>query len=142
MTEFTPLASFFGGTLIGAAVVTLMMVQGRIAGISGIVGGLLSAPANTEWLWKAAFVAGMVLSPLLLAILTGSMPAITVPVSVPALAVGGFLVGIGVTFGAGCTSGHGVCGLARLSKRSLAATLTFMATAVLTVFITRHLIGA
>jgi len=141
MTEFTPLLSFLGGTLIGLAAVALMAVHGRIAGINGIASGFLTTQFNADWAWRAAFLAGMVASPLILLGVTGRLPDITVPSSPLLLVVGGFLTGIGTTFGSGCTSGHGVCGLSRLSARSLVATLTFMATSVLTVFVTRHVFG-
>ncbi|MCK7613955.1 YeeE/YedE family protein [Roseibium sediminicola] len=141
MTEFTPLLSFVGGTLIGLAAVALMAVHGRIAGINGIASGFLTTHLNQDWAWRAAFLAGMVASPLILLGLTGRLPDITVPSSPLLLVIGGFLTGVGTTFGSGCTSGHGVCGISRLSARSIAATLTFMATAVVTVFLTRHVFG-
>ncbi|WP_299483567.1 YeeE/YedE family protein [uncultured Roseibium sp.] len=141
MTDFTPLQSLTGGMLIGLAAVALMMMHGRIAGISGIVNGLLTLQLNKDWAWRAAFLAGMILSPLILLVATGRLPDIQIPVAAPLLAVGGFLIGIGVTLGSGCTSGHGVCGMSRLSKRSIAATLTFMVTAVITVFVIRHTLG-
>lgn len=141
MTEFTPLLSFLGGTLIGLAAVALMAVHGRIAGINGIASGFLTTQLNQDWAWRAAFLAGMVASPLILLGLTGRLPDITVPSSPLLLVIGGFLTGIGTTFGSGCTSGHGVCGISRLSARSIAATFTFMATAVVTVFVTRHVFG-
>lgn len=141
ITEFTPLHSLIGGGLIGFAVVSLMALHGRIAGISGIVSGLLQSPTNSDWSWRAAFVGGMILSPFVVGLVTGTLPSITVPSSTTLLIAGSFLVGIGVTFGSGCTSGHGVCGLSRLSQRSIVATLTFMATGVATVFIIRHVIG-
>ncbi len=137
-TEFTPITSLAGGVLIGAAAVLLMLFHGRIAGATGILSGLLFGPDRG---WRAAFIAGMATAPLLMMAATGRMPDIQVPVSTLALAAGGFIVGVGVTFGGGCTSGHGVCGLARLSRRSIAATLMFMASAGLTVFIVRHVIG-
>ncbi len=142
MTEFTPLLSFAGGLLIGLAAVALMAVHGRIAGINGIVGGLFSLQINSDWAWRAAFIAGMISSPLILLGATGQMPQISVPSSPALLIVGGFLTGVGTTFGSGCTSGHGVCGMSRLSARSIVATLTFMATAAATVFLTRHVFGA
>jgi|SRR5688572_9185387 uncharacterized membrane protein YedE/YeeE len=141
MTEFTPLQSLLGGTLIGLAAVLLMAVHGRIAGITGILSGLLPPAPAPDWLWRAAFVAGMVASPLLYMLLTGHRVVIDVAADYGLLAVSGIIAGIGVTFGSGCTSGHGVCGLARLSGRSIVATLTFMAATALTVFITRHVIG-
>jgi len=141
MTEFTPITSFLGGTLIGLAAVALMALHGRIAGISGIVSGLLAAPSTLDWAWRAAFVVGMIASPLAIAFATGPMPAISVPVTPLFLALGGFLVGIGVSLGSGCTSGHGVCGLSRFSARSIVATGTFMATGLITVFLVRHVFG-
>ncbi|MEO9530857.1 YeeE/YedE thiosulfate transporter family protein [Roseibium sp.] len=141
MTEFTPLLSFLGGTLIGLATVALMAVHGRIAGINGIVSGFLTTQFRQDWAWRAAFLGGMIVSPLVMLGLTGQLPEISVPSSPVLLLVGGFLTGIGTTYGSGCTSGHGVCGMSRLSARSIVATLTFMATAVVTVFLTRHVFG-
>ncbi|MEJ8476764.1 YeeE/YedE family protein [Roseibium algae] len=141
MTEFTPILSMLGGALIGVAVVALMAIQGRIAGITGIVSGLLTSPMSNDWAWRAAFILGMVVAPVGIAIATGNMPQISIPVSPLMLAVGGFIVGVGTSLGSGCTSGHGVCGLARFSARSLVATLIFMATGLATVFIIRHVIG-
>lgn len=141
MTEFTPLMSLAGGILIGLAAVALMATHGRIAGISGIVGGLLTTRVNPDWAWRAAFVAGMIASPLIMLSVSGRLPEISIPSSPALLAAGGFLTGLGVTYGSGCTSGHGVCGMSRLSARSIVATLTFMATAGATVFLTRHVMG-
>ncbi|WP_417688671.1 YeeE/YedE family protein [Roseibium sp.] len=141
MTEFTPVMSLIGGVLIGVATVALMAVHGRIAGINGIVGGLLSSPAKGDWAWRAAFILGMVAAPTAMVLISGEMPQITVPVTPVMLGVGGFLVGIGTSLGSGCTSGHGVCGMARFSIRSIVATLTFMATGLVTVFVIRHVIG-
>jgi uncharacterized protein len=141
MTDFTPLLSFTGGTLIGLAAVALMAVHGRVAGISGIFAGALTTKFDQEWAWRAAFLAGMLASPLVLLAVTGQLPEISVPSSPALLVVGGFLTGVGVTFGSGCTSGHGVCGISRLSVRSIMATITFMATAVMTVFVVRHVLG-
>lgn len=140
-TEFTPLLSLAGGALIGLAAVALMAVHGRIAGITGILGGFLPGSGESDRGWRMAFIAGMIAAPLTVMAATGSMPQIAVPVSTLALVAGGFLVGIGATFGSGCTSGHGVCGLSRLSARSIAATLTFMATGAVTVFLARHVLG-
>ena len=140
-TEFTPWVSLAGGVLIGMASVLLMLMQGRIAGITGIVSGLLPVRDAKDWSWRAAFTAGLISAPVLWWAASGRMPAIDVPVSLLTLAVGGFIVGVGVTLGSGCTSGHGVCGMARLSRRSVAATLTFMATTALTVFLVRHVVG-
>lgn len=141
MTEFTPLLSFGGGLLIGLASLALMAVHGRIAGINGIVSGILTIRVGADWAWRAAFLAGMIASPLILLLATGQMPHITVPSSPLLLLIGGFLTGLGASLGSGCTSGHGVCGLSRLSTRSIVATVTFMATGALTVFAMRHLLG-
>ncbi|WP_223422022.1 YeeE/YedE family protein [Tateyamaria pelophila] len=140
-TVFTPLQSLGGGALIGLAAVLLMATMGRVMGATGIVAGLLQPASGADWVWRAAMVAGMVSGPLVVLALTGQMPVVQVPVSTGMLVVGGLIVGIGVTFGSGCTSGHGVCGMARLSPRSIVATLTFMATTAVTVFVVRHVIG-
>lgn len=141
-TDFTPILSLAGGSLIGLAAVLLMMTVGRIAGATGILAGMLFPAELRDWTWRAAMIAGMVAAPLLLQ--SFGYGAIEVAVAAPAVlvAIGGVIVGIGVTLGAGCTSGHGVCGLARLSPRSLVAVLTFMATAAATVFVARHIVGA
>ena len=141
-TEFTPLMSFAGGVLIGLSAVLLMFFQGRIMGATGILSGLITGGAPGDKIWRAAMVVGMIAGPLLVLGLTGQMPAVEVPISLPMILIGGFIVGIGVTFGSGCTSGHGVCGLARLSPRSFVATLTFMVVAFATVYVLRHVIGA
>ncbi len=136
---FTPLASLAGGLLIGLAAVLLVLLNGRIAGISGIVGGLLR-PERGEVAWRLAFVLGLVGAPLAYAVLD-EVPAPRIDASWAALSLAGLLVGIGTRYGAGCTSGHGVCGLSRFSARSLAATLVFMGAGFATVLVTRHLIG-
>lgn len=141
ITEFTPWASLFGGVLIGLASVSLMVLRGRILGATGILAGFMTPTSSSDWAWRAAILAGMVSGPLVFYALTGGFPAIDVPVSNTMLIIGGVIVGLGVTFASGCTSGHGVCGMARLSPRSFAATLTFMASTGLTVFIIRHVIG-
>jgi uncharacterized membrane protein YedE/YeeE len=141
-TPFTPLASAFGGALIGVSAVILMLFTGRIAGISGILGRLLPPYRASDPLHAAVFVAGLVLSPLLYAAVTGTQVVQTVSGDVPLMAGAGLLVGFGAALSGGCTSGHGVCGLSLLSPRSLVATLTFMATGSATVFAVRHLIGA
>ena len=140
-TTFTPLASFAGGMLIGTASVLLMAVHGRIAGATGIVKGFLFPADRQDWLWRLAFIAGMVSAPLLARLATGEMPRIDVPVSTLSLVIGGMLVGFGAALGSGCTSGHGVCGLARFSARSAVATVVFMAATGITVFIVRHVVG-
>lgn len=127
--------------MIGTAAVLLMALHGRILGATGMLTGLLLPDNWADWRWRAAMLAGMVSAPAVSMIATGRLPEITVPISMPALVVGGLIVGVGVTLGSGCTSGHGVCGLARLSPRSLVATGTFMVSTAATVFIVRHLIG-
>lgn len=140
-TAFTPLASLAGGLLIGAAAVALMALHGRIAGATGILSGFLFPENRDDWTWRAAMLLGMAGGPLLLFAATGSMPAVDVPVSLPALLIGGVIVGLGAALGSGCTSGHGVCGMARLSLRSIVATLVFMAATGITVFVVRHVAG-
>ena len=137
-TEFTPLLSLSGGVLIGASAVLLMWLNGRIAGMTGILSGVLP-PLPQDWQWRAAFIAGAILAPLAF-LASGGTIEFGVPVSVPALIFGGLIVGVGVTFGNGCTSGHGVCGMARLSPRSFAATATFMLTTAITVYVIRHMV--
>ncbi|MGB0505053.1 MAG: YeeE/YedE family protein [Pikeienuella sp.] len=141
-TAFTPLQSLGGGVLIGLSAVLLMATMGRIMGATGILAGLLQPLSLSDWSWRAAVLLGMITGPVAVMLFTGQYPAVQVPISMPMLLVGGFVVGIGVTFGAGCTSGHGVCGMARLSGRSIAATLTFMVVTAITVFVIRHMTGA
>lgn len=140
-TSFTPVQSLGGGALIGVAAVMLMATMGRIMGATGILAGIFHPVDMSDWSWRVAVLAGMISGPVAVMAVTGQMPAVQVPVSTAMLVIGGFLVGIGVTFGSGCTSGHGVCGMARLSPRSIMATLTFMATTGLTVFVVRHGLG-
>ena len=142
MTEFTPVAALLGGALIGAGALLTMWLLGRIAGISGILGGALFQLGSSDWGWRVAFLAGMVLAPVAYMIVVGQAPAFSMPASTTTSIVAGLLVGFGVTLGSGCASGHGVCGMARLSIRSIAATGIFMAAAIATVFVTRHVIGA
>ena len=141
MDGFTPVSALVGGAMIGTSAALFLLLNGRIAGISGILGGLLASPSR-ETGWRAAFVAGLVVAPLAYAGLGGSLPPVTVGASIPLLILAGLLVGFGARLGAGCTSGHGVCGIGRGSPRSLAATGTFMAVAILTVLVMRHLVGA
>jgi uncharacterized membrane protein YedE/YeeE len=137
LTEFTPVSSLLGGLLIGAAAALLLLVNGRVAGISGIAGGSFDA-GRGDRLWRALFLVGL---PLGAALVSLGFAGTAVPRASPALLVaGGLLVGYGTQLGSGCTSGHGVCGLARGAKRSIAATGTFMATAAATVFVLRHLL--
>ena len=140
-TAFTPFQSLAGGVLIGLAAVMLMGTMGRVMGATGILAGILQPSKLSDWSWRVAVVLGMVSGPVAVLAITGQFPAVQVPVSTPMLVIGGFIVGIGVTFGAGCTSGHGVCGMARLSPRSIAATLTFMLTTGITVYVIRHVLG-
>ena len=141
-TIFTPWVSLAGGALIGVASVLLMLTLGRIMGATGILAGVLTPTTHPDTGWRLAVLAGMISVPLAVLAFSGQMPEIQVPVSLPMLLVGGFLVGIGVTYGSGCTSGHGVCGMARLSRRSIAATATFMVTTGITVFVIRHVLEA
>lgn len=140
MTEFTPWLSLLGGGLIGLAAVLLMALHGRIAGMTGVLTGLIP-PMSSEWGWRAAFLVGAIAAPALIVGQTGQ--AIAFDSSTPALwlVLGGLVVGLGVHFGSGCTSGHGVCGIARLSPRSLVATATFMIATAITVYVVRHLLG-
>ena len=141
-TSFTPFASLFGGVLIGLAAVMLLFLRGRIMGATGILAGALRPASRYDWTWRMLLLVGMVVGPWVYFAAAGDLPAIQVPVSTAALVVGGFIVGVGVTLGSGCTSGHGVCGMARLSPRSFAATGVFMLTTGLTVYVVRHMIGA
>lgn len=136
---FSPISALVGGVIIGLAAALFILLNGRIAGISGIVGGLL-IPQRGDVAWRVAFVAGMVAAPLAWLALAGP-PAITIEAGYPLLVAAGLIVGISTRYGAGCTSGHGVCGISRLSPRSLVATLAFMATGFVTVFVIRHVLG-
>lgn len=141
--EFTPWSSLAGGLLIGLSASILVAALGRIAGISGIIGALLQRPSwksVSNWGWRLAFIIGMVTAPLIWQ-LFAPLPAMQMPSNSALIIVAGLLVGFGTRLGSGCTSGHGVCGLSRLSLRSLAATLTFIATGAITVFVMRHVIG-
>jgi len=141
-TEFTPVISFFGGTLIGLAAIILMAANGRIAGISGIIMQLLPPSINRANITTCiAFIAGLLVAAPILKLATGSPPTSTAVASPLFLVVAGLLVGFGTGTGNGCTSGHGVCGLSRFSIRSLVATITFIVTGGITVYVIRHLIG-
>lgn len=137
---FTPWASLAGGVVIGIAAAMFILFNGRIAGISGVLGGLLR-PLRGDISWRAAFIAGLLGAPLLHALVT-ELPRPRIDAGYAALVVAGLLVGVGTRYGSGCTSGHGVCGISRLSPRSLVATATFMLAGFATVFVVRHLIGA
>ena len=139
MEHFTPVSALAGGVLIGIAVSILLWVNGTIAGISGILGGLVSG-ARGEVGWRLVFLAGLVLGNLLYRAIAGEVP-ISIDTPLPALAVAGLMVGFGTRIGAGCTSGHGICGIARFSTRSIVATAVFMTTGAATVFVIRHLLG-
>ncbi|HWJ96459.1 MAG TPA: YeeE/YedE family protein [Telluria sp.] len=138
-THFTPWASLAGGLLIGVSAALFILFNGRIAGISGILGGLL-APVRGQVAWRLAFLLGLVAAPLAWA-LVRPLPEVQVDAGTATLVAAGLMVGIGTRYGSGCTSGHGVCGVARLSPRSLAATAAFMATGFLTVFLLRHVLS-
>jgi uncharacterized protein len=140
MDKFTPVSALSGGLLIGASAALFLVLNGRIAGISGILGGLIH-PARSETGWRLAFLAGLFVAPLVHVAFGGTLPAVTLNAPLWLLIVAGLIVGFGTRLGAGCTSGHGVCGIGRGSPRSLVATAAFMATAILTVFITRHVLG-
>jgi uncharacterized protein len=140
MEHFTPVSASIGGVLIGLSAALLWLSVGRIAGISGIVGGLWS-PRTGDITWRLAFVIGLIAAPLVYGWAAGSLPRTSVSVPPLIIVAGGLLVGFGTRLGGGCTSGHGVCGLARLSPRSLVATALFMSTAVVTSFLLRHVIG-
>lgn len=140
MENFTPYSALAGGAMIGAAAVLFMILNGRIAGISGIVGSL-TVPKQGDIAWRLAFTLGLVAAPACFLVLGGTIPDITFQATTVQLVAAGLLVGFGSQVGNGCTSGHGVCGMARLSKRSIVATMTFMATAGVTVFVVRHVLG-
>jgi uncharacterized membrane protein YedE/YeeE len=137
--NFTPISGLVGGLLIGLAAALLLLLNGRISGISGIVGGLL-APKSSDAGWRVVFVVGLLLGAFIYMLATGGAIPVTMQASVPVLVAAGLLVGFGTRLGSGCTSGHGVCGIARLSKRSIVATSVFFGVAMLTVFLTRHVI--
>ncbi|WP_299505860.1 YeeE/YedE thiosulfate transporter family protein [uncultured Roseobacter sp.] len=141
-TSFTPFLSLSGGLMIGLAAVLLMWLRGRIMGATGILAGALMPNNLDDWLWRVMLLAGMLCGPWVYFAIAGQLPEINVQVPTGALMLGGFIVGVGVTLGSGCTSGHGVCGLARLSPRSMAATGTFMLTTGITVYVVRHILGA
>src|ERR1700691_3646079 len=140
MENFTPISAAIGGALIGLAAVLLMLFNGRIAGVSGIADGLIN-PRTDDRLWRAAFVAGLIVAPLAAALVGHTLPMPQMPANYAVIAVAGLLVGFGTRLGNGCTSGHGICGIARLSPRSIVATLVFMAAAIIVVALTHHVIG-
>jgi len=135
-TAFTPVSALIGGAVIGIAAAILALFNGRVAGISGIIGALLR-PAFPDLTWRAAFIAGLLLAPVAYAVFR-ALPAMTIDAGYPTLIIAGLLVGVGTRYAAGCTSGHGVCGLSRVSPRSIVATLTFMGAGFVTVYLMRH----
>ena len=137
-TAFTPWSALAGGAIIGLAAMLFALFNGRVTGISGIVGGLLR-PSLPDAPWRAAFLAGLIVAPVVYRLFAGP-PNLTIDANYPTLVLAGILVGLGTRYGSGCTSGHGVCGLSRLSLRSLVATLAFMAAGFATVFATRHIL--
>jgi len=140
MANFTPVSAAIGGGLIGLSAVLLMLLTGRIAGISGIFGGLLDFRSEDKD-WRIAFIAGLTLAPLIAGWMGYGMPPPELPASWTVIIAAGLLVGFGARLGGGCTSGHGICGVARLSVRSIAATVIFMLAAIVTVAVTRHALG-
>ena len=137
--HFTPWSALAGGLLIGLAAAALLLLNGRLAGISGILGGLLR-PIKRDIAWRIAFLAGLILAPAAY-VLVAPLPVVTIAASTTVLLIAGLLVGVGTRYGSGCTSGHGVCGLSRASPRSLVATLSFMFAGFVTVYVVRHLIS-
>jgi uncharacterized membrane protein YedE/YeeE len=137
--NFTPVSGLIGGLLIGLSTVLLILFNGRISGISGIIGGLLARKAS-EIGWRAVFLVGLLLGAFVYVLATGVALPVDIQVSLPVLVVAGLLLGFGARLGSGCTSGHGICGIARFSKRSIVATLVFFATSIFTVFLTHHVL--
>ena len=140
MANFTPLSAAIGGALIGLSSVLLMLLTGRIAGISGIFAGLLNVRSDDK-AWRIAFIAGLILVPIMAGWIGHGMAAPKLPASWAVIVAAGVLVGFGTRLGGGCTSGHGICGIGRFSARSIAATIVFMVTAVITVTVTHHVLG-
>lgn len=138
-TQFTPYSALAGGALIGLSAAVFALFNGRIAGISGLLGGLLM-PVKGEWQWRLTFILSMLATPWLYR-LFAPLPAMPIEAGQGSLILAGLLVGIGTRYGAGCTSGHGVCGIARLSPRSILATITFILAGLATVYVIRHLLG-
>lgn len=139
MTEFTPIAGLVGGLLIGLSAAILLVFSGKIAGISGIVNGLFSKNTS-EIVWRGTFIVGLILGPLIAAQFSYSLPS-GISLTWPQVILGGILVGVGTNMANGCTSGHGVCGIGRLSSRSIIATLIFMLVAMVTVWLMRNGLG-
>lgn len=141
MSNFTPISAAIGGALIGLSAVLLMLLNGRIAGVTGVFAGLID-PVSNDRAWRATFIAGLILAPLSATLVGYTIPIPQMPASWLTIAAAGLLVGFGTRLSNGCTSGHGVCGIARLSPRSITATVVFMAAAMFVVALTRHVIGA
>lgn len=139
MQHLSFINALIGGSLIGIAAAVLLVFNGKIAGVSGVLGGLLSAPSQDRT-WRLAFIAGLILAPSLWQ-LVAALPNIEVSTNTPLIIIAGLIVGIGTRLGSGCTSGHGVCGIARLSKRSIIATITFMLLGFLVTYVARHLLN-
>jgi len=141
-TSFTPLTSLLGGACIGASAVLLMLIYGKIAGMTGFLTNLLSYQSKEDWSIRAIFISGCIAAPLLYGAVTQSLPEISILSDHKSLLLSGLIVGIGTRLASGCTSGHGICGLARFSPRSLVATLTFMTSMGISVYVIRHVFGA
>lgn len=139
-TEFTPWSGLAGGALIGLSTALLLLLAGKVSGISGIAAGLFTTERR-EVGWRLLFIAGLILGALAWPLLLGRQIPVDMQAGLPVMALGGFLVGFGTRMGSGCTAGHGICGLSRLSRRSLVATLTFFAAAIVTVYVVRHVLG-
>jgi len=141
MANFTPVSALIGGLLIGFSAIILLLFNGRILGVTGITGGILQ-PQRKDLLWRVLFLSSVAMAPVLYSMVTAKPILIEVTGSLPTLIIGGFLVGFGACVGSGCTSGHGICGLGRLSRRSLVVTVTFMVTSIVTVYVIRHMAGS
>jgi len=140
MANFTPVSAAIGGALIGLSAVLLALFTGRIAGVSGIFAGLIN-PQTSDRAWRAAFIVGLIAAPVMAVLVGYAVPMPQMPGSYITIVIGGLLVGFGTRLGSGCTSGHGICGIARLSPRSIVATGVFMATAIIVVALTHHVFG-
>ncbi|BCG65233.1 MAG: hypothetical protein methR_P3058 [Methyloprofundus sp.] len=140
MENFTPVSALLGGALIGLSVSLLLLLNGRMAGISGIMNGVFSAPKKEE-MWRAIFLVGLILGAVIFQLITNDSLQLRENYPVLLIIIGGFLVGFGTRMGSGCTSGHGICGIANFSVRSITATITFMVSGGVTVFILKHLLG-
>ena len=140
LENFTPVSALLGGALIGLSVSLLLLLNGRMAGISGIMNGLLSVPKKEE-IWRGLFLLGLVIGAVIFQLLTDDSLVLRKGYPILLIIIGGFLVGVGTRMGSGCTSGHGICGIANFSIRSITATITFMLSGMVTVFILKHILG-